>query len=69
MHATGVGLVLAGFKALDYREEYHREAKGAVNIAARHSNKKDKRPSDFFRRMLNKTKGLLIDDYDGKKGY
>jgi cell division protein FtsA len=69
MHATGVGLVLAGFRALDYREEYHREVKGVVYTAAKQSTKKDKQPSDFFRRMLNRTKGLLIDDYDGKKGY
>jgi len=69
MHATGVGLVLAGFKALDYREEYHRVSKGAISTATKQSNKKDKQPSDFFRRMLNKTKGLLIDDYDSKKGY
>ncbi|HAN50051.1 MAG TPA: cell division protein FtsA [Amoebophilaceae bacterium] len=69
MHATGVGLVLAGFKALDYREEYHRVSKGAISTATKQSNKKDKQPSDFFRRMLNITKGLLIDDYDSKKGY
>ncbi len=69
MHATGVGLVLAGFKALDYREEYYRASKGAASVAAKKSKKKDKQSSDFFRRILNKTKGLLIDDYDGRQGY
>lgn len=70
MHATSVGLVLAGFKALDYREEYYKTSKSAVRIAAnRQNNKQEKQAPDFFRRMLNKTKGLLIDDYDGKKGY
>ena len=69
MHATGVGLVLAGFKALDYREEYYRASKGAVSMDSKQSNKKEKQAPDFFRRLLNKTKGLLIDDYDGKKGY
>ena len=69
MHATGVGLVLAGFKALDYREEYYRAAKGPLSMAVKHNSKKDKQPSDFFRRMLNKTKGLLIDDYGGSKVY
>ena len=64
MHATGVGLVLAGFKALDYREEYYRTAKGAASTSARQRNKKGKQAPDFFRRMLNKTKGLLIDDYE-----
>ncbi|MCU0318270.1 MAG: cell division protein FtsA [Amoebophilaceae bacterium] len=69
MHATGVGLVLAGFKALDYREEYYRASKGAVSMDFKQSHKKGKQTPDFFRRLLNKTKGLLIDDYDGKKGY
>jgi cell division protein FtsA len=69
MHATGVGLVLAGFKALDYREEYYRASKGAVNVATKQSHKKEKQVLDFFRRILNKTKGLLMDDYNGKKEY
>ena len=63
MYATSVGLVLAGFKALDYREEYYKTAKGAAHTAAKQRSKKDKRTPDFFRRILNKTKGLLIDDY------
>ena len=61
MHATGVGLVLAGFKALDYREDYYRASKGAKTL--KQNSKKAKKSSDFFRRMLNKTKELLIDDY------
>ncbi len=69
MYATGVGLVLAGFKALDYRQEYYRASKRAGSMTTQQSKKKEKQPSDFFRRMLNKTKGLLIDDYDGKKEY
>ena len=69
MHATGVGLVLAGFKALDYRQEYYKASKGAGIVEVKQGNKKEKQPSDFFRRMLNKTKGLLIDDYDSRKGY
>jgi cell division protein FtsA len=69
MHATGVGLVLAGFKALDSRQEYYKASKGVGSMAAKQSKKKEKQPLDFFRRMLNKTKGLLIDDYDGKREY
>ena len=64
MHATGVGLVLAGFKNLDYREEYYKTAKMAARTASKQHNKKDRRALDFFRRMLKKTKGLLIDDYE-----
>jgi cell division protein FtsA len=69
MYATGVGLVLAGFKALDYRQEYYKASKGAGIVKVKQGNKREKQPSDFFRRMLHKTKGLLIDDYDDKKGY
>ena len=61
MHATGVGLVLAGFKALDYREEYYKATKGAATL--KQNSKKEKKAPDFFRRILNKTKELLIDDY------
>lgn len=61
MHATGVGLVLAGFKALDYREDYYRTTKGATTL--KQNSKKEKKAPDFFRRILNKTKELLIDDY------
>ena len=64
MHATGVGLVLAGFKALDYREEYYRTAKSATSMAAKQGSRKEKQAPDFFRRMLKKTKGLLIDNYE-----
>lgn len=63
MYATGVGLVLAGFQALDYREDYYRISK-ATTIKRR---KKTQQSSDFFRRIFSKTKGLLIDDYRDKK--
>ena len=68
MHATGVGLVLAGFKALDYREEYYRTStKGTINVASKQGKKTRKQTPDFFRRILNKTKELLIDDYEAKE--
>ena len=63
-YATSVGLVLAGFKALDYREEYYRTSKGARSKSTRANSKKDQQAPDFFRRILNKTKGLLIDNYE-----
>jgi len=65
MYATAVGLVLSGFRSLDEREERYKEAlatkgKGKVRKGA---------SSDFFTNILNKTKGLLIDDLDGKNEY
>ena len=65
MFATTVGLVLSGFRALDERENRYMEAKA--------SEKKGKKPvvnhNDFFKRMLEKTKGLLIDDLEEKEDY
>ncbi len=69
-YATGVGLVLVGFKALDYREEYYRTSQNTAHTTAKQGNKQgEKRTPDLFRRILNKTKGLLMDDYDGSKEY
>jgi cell division protein FtsA len=67
-HATGIGLVLAGFKALDYREANYQISKGSIKNSSKQNNKKEKQAVDFFKRIINKTKGLLIDDYNGKVG-
>jgi cell division protein FtsA len=67
MYATAVGLVLAGFRSLDEREERYREAKVIAKPAVKV--KKPVLTSDFFTNILNKTKGLLIDDLDGKNEY
>lgn len=64
MHATGVGLVLAGFKDLDYREEHYKAVQVASLTAPRQGNKKGKQVPDFFQRMLDKTKGFLIDRHE-----
>lgn len=63
MYATGVGLVLAGFQAIDDRDNRYAERAGGA--AAR----KETSGGDFFRKILDKTKGLLIDDFDDQKGY
>ncbi|MCS6974924.1 MAG: cell division protein FtsA [Cyclobacteriaceae bacterium] len=65
MYATAVGLVLAGFRSLDEREDRIRESR-EQNRAT-----KIKRTSsrNFFNDILTKTKSLLIDDLDDKKEY
>ncbi|MDQ3395263.1 MAG: cell division protein FtsA [Bacteroidota bacterium] len=71
MYATTVGLVLSGFRALDERENRYRAAAGASAFVSKNQ-KKEKEKSgggDFFRRILDKTKGLLIDDLDEKEDY
>lgn len=65
MYATAVGLVLSGFRSLDEREERYKEAKGMPKAKV----KKGVPGTDFFSNIINKTKGLLIDDLDGKNEY
>lgn len=72
MYATAVGLVLAGFRSLDNREERYKEVKETAtkaNQAAPVKVKKQNPTSDFFSAIISKTKGLLIDDLDGKNEY
>nr|MCU0399131.1 cell division FtsA domain-containing protein [Cyclobacteriaceae bacterium] len=68
MYATAVGLVLAGFRSLDERQDNYRKARDLVKAT-----EKTKRPvvttRNFFNDILNKTKNLLIDDLDGKNEY
>lgn len=66
LFATGVGLVLSGFRAIDERENKHAEFKAPVagNKVMRKDNEKQ-----FFKKILDRTKGLLIDDFDDKTDY
>jgi len=61
MYATTVGLVLSGYQALDERENRYNEARVRQDDKSRTFGN-----GDFFKRILDKTKGLLIDDLDGK---
>jgi len=68
MYATSVGLVLAGFRSIDEREERYKEAmENKVTVKVKKTQRAS--TSDFFSSILNKTKGLLIDDLDGKNEY
>ena len=62
--ATAIGLVLAGFQNLDYRENTYQNTKTIFRNHSKQVLKKEKQSMDLFRRLLNKTKGLLIDDYE-----
>ncbi len=68
MYATSVGLVLSGFRSLDEREERYKEAKG-LQKPVKVKKEKMNPASDFFSNIISKTKGLLIDDLDGKNEY
>jgi cell division protein FtsA len=66
MFATTVGLVLSGFKAIDDRTNRYLE-NGQENYVYRKGRKE--RGGDFFRRIIEKTKGILIDDIDSGEDY
>jgi len=70
MYATAVGLVLAGFRSLDERDDHRRMVESKeTKIIKQVAKVKKSLTSDFFTNILNKTKGLLIDDLDGKNEY
>lgn len=68
MYATTVGLVLSGFRALDERENRYMEnqegseKKGTKTVGA-------KKGSEFFSKLIDRTKGLLMDDFHDKGEY
>lgn len=68
MFATTVGLVLSGFRAIDVRENRYKENTKHYGGLNNRKDKKDK-GTDIFRKIIDKTKGLLIDDIDGKEDY
>lgn len=69
MYATAVGLVLSGFKAIDERENRYLEAQANSRFHQRFRKDRKSYGSDFFRKIIDKTKGLLIDDFDDRQDY
>jgi len=65
MYATSIGLVLSGYWALDDRENRYNEFQ-ATSLPRM---KKDIKSKVFFRKIIDKTKGLLIDDLDNTTDY
>lgn len=63
MYATTVGLVLSGFMGIDDRENKYNEFKD------RSVRQKIINEENFFKKIIEKTKGLLIDDIDEREDY
>ena len=65
MYATSVGLVLSGFRALDERENRY------LSRSEQGSRMKTRKAGggDFFKKIIDRTKGLLIDDVDDDQDY
>lgn len=66
MYATTVGLVLSGFRALDERENRYMEKVLSKGNYGKFVRKELASPKTFFNNMLEKTKKMLIDDFDDK---
>ena len=64
MYATGVGLVLTGFRALDDRENKYMELSRDDKFVRR-----DTEGGKFLQKIIDRTKNLLIDDIDDKTDY
>ncbi|MDX2191026.1 MAG: cell division protein FtsA [Bacteroidota bacterium] len=76
MYATSIGLVLAGFQAIDQRENRYAELKGKQTSDIKIMTKAPKlvtKPlgngTDLFKNFIEKTKNMLMDDFDDKTGY
>ena len=67
MYATTVGLVLSGFRAIDERENRYMENKSNAN--GKREEKGNKKGSEFFSKLIDRTKGLLMDDFHDKNEY
>ncbi len=61
MYATAIGLVLSGFMALDDREERYNQ----MQPDGRKRSPRDN--GGFFKKIMEKTKLLLVDDLDSKE--
>ncbi len=64
MYATSIGLVLAGFRSLDERDEHR-----AASLKQPTKSKSRADGGDLFNTLIRKTKELLIDDYDDRSNY
>jgi cell division protein FtsA len=74
MYATSVGLVLSGYRSLDdrmtrYTEAQNQHHEGRTNEQRPANPKQSSGGGDFFKKILDRTKGLLIDDFDDKQNY
>lgn len=67
MYATTVGLVLSGFRAIDERENRYME--NQANSNGKRVVKGDKKGTEFFSKLIDRTKGLLMDDFHDKNDY
>jgi cell division protein FtsA len=69
MYATTVGLVLAGFKSLDIREEMYQNRRANSGVKPKQVIKRDHISKDFFKSIGEKLKGIISDDIGDDADY
>jgi cell division protein FtsA len=66
--------VLSGYRSLDdrmtrYTEAQNQHHEGRTNEQRPANPKQSSGGGDFFKKIIDRTKGLLIDDFDDKQNY
>ena len=69
MYATSVGLVLAGFRAIDDRENRYMELGKMTSNSRKKIEKEENSGVPFMKKLNEKIKGFLIDDLEDKTEY
>ena len=69
MYATTVGLVLAGFKSLDARDEVYQSRKSNSGKKTNHMQERDETAVNFFKSIGHRLKSLISDDIGDDSSY
>jgi cell division protein FtsA len=69
MYATTVGLVLAGFKSLDKREDMYQSRRANSGVKPKQVEKRDVISKDFFKNIGERLKGIISDDIGDDTAY
>lgn len=69
MYATTVGLVLAGFKSLDNRDEIYQKRKANSGVKPKIMQKREATFNVFFRSIGDRLKNMISDDIGDDKNY
>jgi len=69
MYATTVGLVLAGFKSLDTREELYQKRKANSGVKPKQMDKREVISKDFFKSIGDRLKTIISDDIGDDTAY
>ena len=69
MYATAIGLVLAGFRSLDDRDEIRSEDVVKFSKQVGKKSAEANKGNDFISNFLKQAKTLLVDDFDDKSSF